>query len=150
MSFLEHSDSGSNWAIRVKSFRFEDHLRPEGTWLPITETFFPDLTMTAHLRRESAKELALERIGILISNALKFASTNEILANEQAQLARKIAMRSRVRMPYVARQLYCKKCKKFIIPGKGSRVRVGRTNTKCIRITCTMCRHTYRKILYKL
>lgn len=102
------------------------------------------------MRRDAAKELARERIGILISNALKLANTNEIFANKQAQLAKKIAMRSRVRMPYDARQLYCKKCKEFIIPGKSSRVRVGRTNTKSIRITCTICGHTYRKIIHKL
>jgi ribonuclease P protein subunit RPR2 len=101
----------------------------------------------ALMQGEAAKELALERIRILICNALESAHTSEIFADKQAQLAKKIAMRSRVRMDYDARQLYCKKCKKFIIPGKSSRVRVGGTNTKSIRITCIMCGHTYRKIL---
>ncbi len=96
---------------------------------------------------DAAKELALERIRILISSALKLARTSEIFADKQAHLAKKIAMRTRVRMDYDARQLYCKKCKKFIIPGKNSRVRVGGTNTKSIRITCIRCGHTYRKIL---
>ncbi len=106
--------------------------------------------MMASMRVNAGKELALERIRILIYNALTLVNTNEIIANKQAQLAKKIAMRSRVRLAYDVRQLYCKKCKNFIVPGKSSRIRIGRTNTKSIRITCIMCGHTYRKIFHKL
>lgn len=96
-------------------------------------------------KRTHIKELAKERINILIATALK--ENDEDIASKQAWLARKIAMRFRIRLPYEIRQLFCKKCKVFMVPGKSSRVRIGRTNIKAIRITCLKCGHTYRKVL---
>lgn len=95
--------------------------------------------------RPQTKELARERIGILVENALK--EKDEELAARQARLAKKVAMRFRVRMPYEARQLFCKKCKAFIVPGRSARVRVGRAKTRAMRVTCLKCGHTYRRVL---
>lgn len=96
-------------------------------------------------RKLLAKELARERIEILVASALR--EKDESLAIKQAMLAKKIAMRHRVRFPYSIRQLFCKKCKAFIVPGKTSRVRIGRANMKAVRVTCTKCGHTYRHII---
>jgi ribonuclease P protein subunit RPR2 len=98
------------------------------------------------LKKQIVKEIAKERIDLLIANALEVRE-NEKLAHDQAMLAKKIAMRYRLKLPYHIRQLYCKKCKYFIIPGRNARVRIGRSNTKAVRITCMKCNHTYRKIL---
>lgn len=97
------------------------------------------------LTKPQVKEIARERIDILVKSALN--EKDETLAAKQAQQAKKIAMRFRVRLPYEARQLYCKRCKAFIVPGRGARVRVGRAKTRAVRITCLKCGHTYRKIL---
>lgn len=97
------------------------------------------------LAKAQAKEIARERIDILVRSALK--EKDNALAARQALQAKKIAMRFRVRLSYGARQLYCKKCKAFIVPGRSARVRVGRAKTRAIRITCLMCGYTYRKIL---
>lgn len=96
-------------------------------------------------RKAGAKELARERIEILIASALR--EKEEALAERQAALAKKIAMRHRVRLPYSIRQLFCKKCKAFMVPGRTSRARVGRANTRAVRLTCVRCGHTYRRIL---
>jgi ribonuclease P protein subunit RPR2 len=105
------------------------------------------LALAAHVvsAKAQAKEIARERISILIQNALHEKDPD--LAAQQAWLAKKIAMRYRVRLPYEARQLFCKKCKAFIVPGRSARVRVGRAKTRAIRITCLRCGHTYRKIM---
>lgn len=95
--------------------------------------------------KAQAKEIARERIDILVKNALK--EKDDSFAEKQARLAKKVAMRYRVRLPYEARQLYCKKCKAFIVPGRTARVRVGRAKERAIRITCLRCGHTYRKIM---
>ena len=97
------------------------------------------------MKNARIKELAKERIDILIAYALK--EKDEDLASRQAELAKKVAMRFRVRLPYEARQLFCKKCKAFIVPGKSARIRLGRSKTRAIRITCLKCGHIYRKIL---
>ena len=93
------------------------------------------------------KQIALERMQILIDNAISNAKINPKLAQRQALLARKISMRLKVRMPYALRMVFCKKCKSFIAPGINSKIRVGRTSIKSIRITCNFCAHTYRKII---
>ena len=93
------------------------------------------------------KQIALERMQILIDNAISNAKTNPKLAQRQALLARKISMRLKVKMPYTLRMVFCKKCKSFIAPGINSKIRVGRTPIKSIRITCNFCGHTYRKII---
>ncbi|MGA6991514.1 MAG: RNase P subunit [Nitrososphaeraceae archaeon] len=92
-------------------------------------------------------ETAKERIDILIDNALYYSKIDDELSDDQARLAKKIAMRVRTRLPYSIKQLFCKQCKEFIIPGKSSRIRLGRSNTRCIRISCYRCGHIYRKLL---
>ena len=97
------------------------------------------------LAKAQVREIARERIDILVKNALK--ERDEALAARQALQAKKIGMRFRVRLPYEARQLYCKRCKAFVVPGRNARVRVGRAKTRAVRITCLRCGHTYRKIM---
>ena len=92
-------------------------------------------------------EIALERMQILIQNAISNAKTNPKLAQRQALAAKKISMRNKVRMPYELRIVFCKKCKNFIAPGLNSKIRLGRTSLKSIRITCNFCGHTYRKVI---
>ena len=95
------------------------------------------------------KELIVERMQILIQNALSNARSNPELAERQASLAKKLSTKYRVRMPYDLRMNFCKKCKKFIVPGFTARIRLGRSDVKSIRITCKFCNHTYRKIIKK-
>lgn len=93
------------------------------------------------------KDLATHRIEIIIKNSLESARYDLKLAQMQAMIAKRISMRYRVRLPYEIRQLFCKKCKRFIVPGINARVRIGRSNVKAIRITCLECNHIYRKII---
>jgi ribonuclease P protein subunit RPR2 len=95
------------------------------------------------------RDLVIERMQILIKNALENARSDPRLAERQAGLAKKLSTKYRVRMPYEMRMNFCKKCKKFIVPGFTSRVRLGRSPVKSIRITCRFCNHTYRKIIKK-
>ena len=93
------------------------------------------------------REIAIERMEILIHNAISNAKDNPQLSQRQALLARKISMRHKVRMPYQLRMVFCKKCKSFVAPGINSKIRLGRSSVKSIRITCNFCGHTYRKII---
>lgn len=99
--------------------------------------------------KPAIKDLLIERMEILIKNAMSNAKSNPELAERQATLAKRLCTKYRIRMPYELRVNYCKKCKKFIVPGFTARVRIGRSNVKSIRITCSFCNHTYRKIIKK-
>ena len=89
----------------------------------------------------------MERIKILIKNAISNSTENYDLAQKQAALAKRIGTKYRLKLPYEIRQNFCKKCKQFIPPGVGSKIRLGRASVKSIRITCHFCGHTYRKII---
>jgi len=92
-------------------------------------------------------KIAIERMQILIDNAISNARTDPKLSQRQASLARRISSKYKIRMPYYLRMVFCKKCKSFIAPGLNSRIRLGRTSVKSIRISCNFCGHTYRKVL---
>jgi ribonuclease P protein subunit RPR2 len=92
-------------------------------------------------------KIAMERMQILIDNAISNARTDPELSQRQASIARRISSKYKIRMPYDLRIVFCKKCKSFIAPGLNSRIRLGRTSVKSIRISCNLCGHTYRKIL---
>lgn len=96
--------------------------------------------------RKAQKDLAMQRIEVLVRNALATAKSDAELAQKQAMLAKRISTRLRVRLPYEMRQLYCKKCKSFIVPGISARVRIGRAGVRGVRITCLKCGHIYRKV----
>ena len=95
----------------------------------------------------AAKKIAMERMEILIENAISNAKINPKLSQRQASIARRISTRHKIRMPYNLRIVFCKKCKSFIAPGINSRFRIGRASVKSIRISCNICGHTYRKII---
>jgi ribonuclease P protein subunit RPR2 len=95
------------------------------------------------------RDLLIERMQILIKNAISYSRSNPELTEKQAALAKRLCTKYRIRMPYELRMHFCKKCKKFIVPGFTGRVRIGRSNVKSIRITCGFCNHTYRKIIKK-
>ena len=103
--------------------------------------------MRYELVKQAKKKIALERMYILINNAISNARSNPDLAQRQASLARRISAHHRIKMPYELRINFCKKCKNFIVPGINSRIRLGRTRLKSIRITCNFCENTYRKVI---
>ena len=96
--------------------------------------------------KNSKKDIATRRIQVLFNNALLNAKNNPGLAERQAQIAKKISMKFKIKMPFEVSSSFCKNCKKFIAPGIASKVRLG-NKPKSIRITCTYCNHTYRKII---
>ena len=97
--------------------------------------------------KNSKKEVARQHILILFENAVSNIRKDPKLAQKQALTARRICMRFKISMPWQIRISFCKKCKQFIVPGVTSKVRIGRSNVKSIRITCNFCNHTYRKLI---
>ena len=89
----------------------------------------------------------MERMQILIDNAISNARSDPELSQRQASIARRISTKYKIRMPYHLRMVFCKKCKSFIAPGINSRIRLGGSSVKSIRISCNLCGHTYRKII---
>ena len=91
-------------------------------------------------RRDEAEAKMAQMIRLAV------AAGDAPVAATYAKIAWRMATRHRLRMPYQMRMMFCKKCKEFIPPGRGSRVRLG-SAPRGVRVTCGYCGHTYRKVL---
>ena len=88
----------------------------------------------------STEKIALKRIHILFRLAKEIIHDDAELAQRYVQVARKIAMRTRLNIPKEYRSLICKKCRRFIIPGANCRVRIQQKRQTHIVITCLNCK----------
>jgi len=90
-------------------------------------------------RDTRAKRVAEERIEILFEEAVKTYPQNPSQAQRYVDLARRIGMRYRVRLPRGFRRLVCRRCKGFMLPGYSCRVRVRSRGQPHVAITCLSC-----------
>lgn len=90
------------------------------------------------------KSKALERISELFLQAKD--SNNSVLSKRYVNLARRIAMRYRVRFSREQKLSFCKNCDAFLVRGKNSSIRLIKSN---IVLSCKECgfvrRFRYRK-----
>ena len=81
------------------------------------------------------RRLARERIEILFDRAREFYPENPAASDRCVDLARRIALRQRVRIPRELRRRFCRHCSAYLVPGSTLRVRVrrGKVVTTCLR-----------------
>ncbi len=92
-------------------------------------------------RNPATRIIARERIGVLFEQAgLAFAEHPE-RSNRYVEIARKIAMRQRIRIDREHRRRYCHHCYAYLVPGANMRVRVHRGN---VVVTCRSCKKNTR------
>ncbi|MDD1699962.1 MAG: ribonuclease P [Methanoregula sp.] len=92
--------------------------------------------MKERSRNPVTKKIARERIEILFEQArLEFCEHPE-RSNRYIGIARRIAMRQRIRIDREFRRQFCHHCYAFLVPGKNMRVRVYRRN---VVVTCYCC-----------
>ena len=87
------------------------------------------------------RELARERIRILFQQAEEEFPTDKDLAHRYVTLARKIAMKIKVKIPAEFRRRFCKHCYCYLQPGVNSRVR---TRAGKVVISCLECKKFMR------
>jgi len=92
--------------------------------------------MKERSRTPQTKKIARERIALLFELAGEQSGSHPELSNRYVELARRIAMRQRVRIERRFRRRFCRNCSSFLIPGKNTRVRIhdGR-----VTVTCLVC-----------
>lgn len=97
--------------------------------------------------RSRIREIALKRIERLFDLAIKMLGERSDLSQRYVEIARKISMRVRVRIPREKRMLICRHCKRFIFPGVSARFRLQPRREPHIVITCLYCgRHMRRPL----
>ncbi len=87
------------------------------------------------------RKIALERIEHLFKEAEKAFKSNPKLSNRYVHLARKIAMKYKVKIRSPLKKRFCKHCYKYIKPGVNCRVRLG---DKQVVYYCLGCKRFMR------
>ncbi|HON81912.1 MAG TPA: ribonuclease P [Methanoregulaceae archaeon] len=100
-----------------------------------------------------ARKITRERIAILFVRAREFFDEYPAASHRCVALARRIAMRQRVRIDREFRRQFCRHCHAFLVVGRNMRVRIHRGK---VIVTCRECgrqmryplevRHGTRKI----
>ena len=92
------------------------------------------------------RKIALERIEALFSEAEKAFKDNPKLSNRYVELARKIAMKSKVRIRSELKKRFCKRCHCYLKQGVNCRVRLGEKHLVYYCLNCKkMMRFPYKR-----
>lgn len=97
--------------------------------------------MKERSRTPQTKKIARERIAVLFSQAEARFSTQPELSSRYVEIARRIAMRQRIRIDRDLRRQFCRNCSSFLVPGRTSRVRICGGN---VVVTCLGCKKKRR------
>ncbi len=95
------------------------------------------------------RQIAQQRIHRLFKLAKEKIRDEPELAQRYVAIARKIAMRAKLKLPVEYRRMICRGCKSFIYPGVNCRVRVQQRREPHMVITCQNCGETTRIPLRK-
>ena len=91
------------------------------------------------------REIALERINELFKQAKLMFKEDPQLSDRYAQLAKKISMKYKVKIPQEYKRRICKNCRKYLVAGVNCRVRTTRGH---ITYYCLDCKH-FMRVRYK-
>ncbi|MGB9958958.1 MAG: ribonuclease P protein component 4 [Candidatus Bathyarchaeales archaeon] len=92
----------------------------------------------------AVKRIARQRIQTLFLLAREICKEAPLLAQSYVDIARRIAMAARIRLPKEYRRQVCRHCKSFILPGVGCRVRIKQRREPHVVITCLKCGKSMR------
>jgi len=85
------------------------------------------------------KRIARQRIQTLFLLARETYHEDPHLAQRYVDIARKIAMAAKIRLPKEYRRQVCRHCKSFILPGVSCRVRIKQRREPHVVVTCLKC-----------
>jgi ribonuclease P protein subunit RPR2 len=97
----------------------------------------------------ATRRMAIQRTRRLFCLAREIINEDPALAQRYVDMARKVAMTARVRLPKEYRHQVCRHCKSFILPGVNCRVRTKQRREPHLVITCLNCGEQMRIPLRK-
>ena len=95
------------------------------------------------------RQIAKQRMQILFIQAERVFRTNSKLASRYIEVARKIGMAAKVRLPTEYKRRICRNCNALLVPGNNCRVRVKQRREPHLAVTCLECGHQTRTLLRK-
>ncbi|MBI2650904.1 ribonuclease P [Candidatus Woesearchaeota archaeon] len=89
-----------------------------------------------YINKLKQKKTALERIDELFKKAKESFNKEPKLSNRHAQLARRIAMKYKVKIPAEFKRRICKNCHAYLVPGRNCRVRTRKGHMVYYCLSC--------------
>lgn len=87
--------------------------------------------------KQEDRKTAMDRIKNLFSQAEVMFSSDPALSDRYVSLARKLAMKHRIRIPRDLKRRFCKHCFRYLVPSKNCRVRI---NNGKVVYHCSGCK----------
>ena len=87
------------------------------------------------------QRIALDRIKILFEQASSSFGSDPERSDRYVDLARKIAMKFKVKVPSFIKRQFCKHCHCFLVPGSNCSVRLQKSK---VVYFCRTCKHFMR------
>jgi ribonuclease P protein subunit RPR2 len=97
------------------------------------------------MKPEWQRRIARERIEILFKLAEQEFPEHKDRSNRYVELARKIGMKYKVRIPRELKRKFCRKCYAYIKPGVNCKVTID-SQKKYVEYKCEECGHVKRYI----
>lgn len=88
---------------------------------------------------EAIRRIAKQRVQALFLLAMETYRADPLLAQRYVDIARRIAMAAKIRLPTEYKRMVCRHCKSFILPGVNCRVRIKHRREPHVVITCLKC-----------
>jgi ribonuclease P protein subunit RPR2 len=82
------------------------------------------------------QQIARERIEILLNEAKKAFKSDAKQANRYVEIARRVAMKARIKVPSNLKRQFCKHCFSYLMPGKNCRVRLAGSKVVYYCLNC--------------
>ena len=101
------------------------------------------------MKRSIIEDIARQRIDRLMGMAERVSLKDISLADRYAELAFKIAMRARVRLPRKYKLRICRKCRKYLLPGVTASIRIRSRRETHLVVKCLRCGYMRRYIIRK-
>ncbi len=91
--------------------------------------------------KPNQKKIAKARMDFLFQLAKEVFKENSSLADKYVKIARRIAMKHKLKLDPKFKKMFCRNCHKYIMPGINCRVRLHRHR---LIYYCLSCRHYTR------
>ena len=94
-----------------------------------------------HKKSSKVQKIAKARINFLFREAKEVFKNDSGLSDKYVRIARRIAMKHKIRLDSVLKKKFCKNCYKYLVPGVNCRVRIHKHR---LIYYCLSCRHYMR------
>jgi len=92
-------------------------------------------------KSNKVQKIAKKRISLLFRLAKEHFREDSKLSDKYVKMARRIAMKHKIRLPSELKKRFCKNCHAYLVPGINCRVRIHKHR---IIYYCFGCRHFMR------